>query len=96
MEFIEESLGPEWPKKLYPHGAGREWSTEMRDHWKADQAFEVVPFKEFEEQRRINALLMKIVEDHGIPLIAPFTMPHPDPSETQPDRSFNADRWMTG
>jgi hypothetical protein len=44
MDFIERDLGDEWPKKLYPHGGGREWSTSTHhDTWKEREAFEVVP-----------------------------------------------------
>jgi hypothetical protein len=33
----------EWPKTIYPHGAGRTWSTECHDDWKREVGVEVVP-----------------------------------------------------
>jgi hypothetical protein len=33
----------EWPKTIYPHGAGRTWSTECHDDWKREMGVEVVP-----------------------------------------------------
>jgi hypothetical protein len=60
MAYIEECLGDEWPKTLYPHGAGREWSTSTHnDAWKEPMGFEVVPA---EHLRAIAEVL-----DGGIP-----------------------------
>lgn len=61
MANIERDLGPEWPKRLYPHGGGREWSTNHRDdEWKLSEAFEVVPA---EDREKLLDLLEKIAQE---------------------------------
>lgn len=57
-------MADKWPKTLYPHAGGREWSTEMFDEWKRDLAVEVVPVKQLEYLRW---LLLNFVEYEGDP-----------------------------
>lgn len=73
--FIEQCLGPVWPKTLYPHGAGREWSTEMRDQWKADQGFDVVAH----EHLRATFAALNHLYEAGLRLaVLTGTMDEPD------------------
>lgn len=65
MRNIERDLGPEWPKRLYPHGGGREWSTSHHDDtWKLPEAFEVVPADDYRGVVRASetSVLRAIVE----------------------------------
>lgn len=61
--FIEQCIGSEWPKALYPHGAGREWSTKMHDEWKAAQAFEVVPASERDRLCEAEKLALQLKDE---------------------------------
>lgn len=59
LNHIEDTLGPEWPKEIYPHGAGREWSTKQFDRWKADLGVEVIPF----DRKALQALKDYVMGD---------------------------------
>lgn len=63
------STGP--PKKLYPHGGGREWSTSTHnDAWKGPEAFAVVPAEQLAAAVEAAEKATALAERYGEAIIA--------------------------